>query len=101
MGYPWPGNVREMENTIERIVLMGDEEGISAADMLLLLPALNNQNLVQEYKTIPLENKTLDELEKEAVATALKECDGNQSQAANMLGITLRQIGYKVKKYGI
>lgn len=101
MGYPWPGNVREMENTIERIVLMGDANGISAADMLLLLPALNNKNLVDEYKTIPLENKTLDELEKEAIMTALKQCDGNQSQAAQMLGITVRQIGYKVKKYGI
>ncbi len=101
MGYPWPGNVREMENTIERIVLMGDENGISAQDMLLLLPALNNKNLVDEYKTIPIENKTLDELEKEAVIKAMKECDNNQSQAANMLGITVRQIGYKIKKYGI
>ncbi|MEA3353198.1 MAG: sigma 54-interacting transcriptional regulator [Campylobacterota bacterium] len=101
MGYPWPGNVREMENTIERIVLMGDESGISAADMLLLLPALNNKNLVDEYKTIPIENKTLDELEKEAVQSALKQCDNNQSKAAQMLGITLRQISYKVKKYEI
>ena len=101
MGYPWPGNVREMENTIERIVLMGDENGISAADMLLLLPALNNQKLVDEYKTIPMANKTLDELEREAVVRALKHCDNNQSKAAEMLGITLRQISYKVKKYGI
>ncbi|MEA3288613.1 MAG: sigma 54-interacting transcriptional regulator, partial [Campylobacterota bacterium] len=101
MGYPWPGNVREMENTLERIVLMGSEDGISAKDMLLLLPALNNQNLVDEYKTIPIENKTLDELEHEAILTALKQCDNNQSQAAQMLGITVRQIGYKVKKYGI
>jgi Nif-specific regulatory protein len=101
MGYPWPGNVREMENTIERIVLMGDEAGISAADMLLLLPALNNEKLVDEYKTIPIENKTLDELEKEALIKAMKECDNNQSQAAKMLGITVRQIGYKIKKYGI
>ncbi len=101
MGYPWPGNVREMENTIERIVLMGDSNGISAQDMLLMLPALNNKNLVDEYKTIPLENKTLEELEKEAITKALKECDNSQSKAASMLGITLRQIGYKVKKYGI
>lgn len=101
MGYPWPGNVREMENTIERIVLMGDEDGISAADMLLLLPALKNEKLIEEYKTIPMENKTLDELEREAIMKALKECDNNQSRAADMLGITVRQIGYKVKKYGI
>lgn len=39
--YPWPGNVREMQNTIERIVLMGSEDGISADEMSLLLPALH------------------------------------------------------------
>jgi Nif-specific regulatory protein len=101
MRYPWYGNVREMENTIERIVLMGDENGISATDMLLLLPALKNENLVDEYNAIPMENKTLDELECEAVTKALKQCDNNQSKAAKMLGITVRQIGYKVKKYGL
>ena len=101
MKYPWPGNVRELENTIERIVLMGNEAGISAADMLLLLPALNNEKLLDEYKAIPIENKTLDELECEAVKSALKNASGNQSHAAELLGITPRQIGYKIKKYGI
>ena len=101
MKYPWPGNVRELENTLERIVLMGDEKGISAADMLLLLPALKNETIVDEYKAIPMENKTLEELEKEAVLCALKQCEYNQSNAADMLGISVRQIGYKMKKYGI
>ena len=101
MGYPWPGNVREMENTIERIVLMGNEDGISAKDMLLLLPALNDKKLVDEYKTIPVENKTLDQLEQEAIEMALESSDGSQSVAAEILGITQRQIGYKIKKYGI
>jgi Nif-specific regulatory protein len=40
MSYPWPGNIRELENTIERIVLMGSDDGISAEEMRLLLPAL-------------------------------------------------------------
>ncbi len=101
MQYPWPGNVRELENTIERIVLMGDEDGISATDMLLLLPALNNKTLIEEYKTIPMENKTLEDIEKEAIEKALKDCKNNQTEAAKSLGITLRQIGYKIKMYGI
>lgn len=99
--YPWPGNVRELENTIERIVLMGNEEGINKFDMLLLLPALNDDNLKKEYKTIPMENKTLEEIEQEAIETALENNNFNQSHAAKELGITLRQIGYKIKKYGI
>jgi len=101
MDYPWPGNVRELENTIERIVLMGNENGITASDMMLLLPALNNEKLVEEYTQIPLKNKTLDDLEKEAIINALENSDGNQAEAAKALGITQRQIGYKVKKYGI
>ncbi|WP_321469470.1 sigma 54-interacting transcriptional regulator [Halarcobacter sp.] len=101
MNYPWPGNVRELENTLERIVLMGNEEGINKFDMLLLLPALNDDNLKKGYKTIPMENKTLEEIEKEAIETALENNNFNQSHAAKELGITLRQIGYKIKKYGI
>jgi len=102
MAYPWPGNVRELENTIERIVLMGNEDGITASDMMLLLPALKNEKVYEEEATnIPLENKTLEELEKEAVVNALKNSGGNQAEAAKALGITQRQIGYKVKKYGI
>ena len=99
--YPWPGNVRELENTIERIVLMGSEEGISKLDMLLLLPALDNDKLKKEFKTIPMENKTLEDLEKEAIMNALIANSFNQSNTAKELGISLRQIGYKIKKYGI
>jgi len=57
--------------------------------------------LVDEYKTIPIENKTLDELECEAIKNALQNCNNNQADAASSLGITPRQIGYKIKKYGI
>jgi Nif-specific regulatory protein len=99
--YPWPGNVRELENTIERIVLMGTEDGVTKMDMLLLLPALNDEKLKKDFKTIPMESKTLEKLEQEAIENALENNNFNQSHAAKELGITLRQIGYKIKKYGI
>ncbi|MBU1667379.1 sigma 54-interacting transcriptional regulator [bacterium] len=101
MLYPWPGNVRELENTIERIVLMGDEAGISASDMQLLLPALKNEKLLDVCQSIPFENKTLEELEREAIENALEHCAGSSNEAAKMLGITVRQIRYKLEKYGI
>ncbi|HHH18996.1 MAG TPA: GAF domain-containing protein [Campylobacterales bacterium] len=100
VAYPWPGNVRELENTIERIVLMGDEEGISASDMQLLLPALKSDALMAVCQTMPREEMTLDEMEKEAILTALEKY-GNNAEAAKSLGITVRQIKYKVEKYGI
>lgn len=95
--YPWPGNVREMENTIERIVLMGNEEGINKYDMLLLLPALNDQKLKSDYKNSSKKSLTLDDMEKDAIIEALENNDFNHSKAADELGITLRQIGYKIK----
>jgi len=101
MAYPWPGNVRELENTIERIVLMGDEAGISAGEMQLLLPALKSEKLLDVCKSIAVENKTLDELEQEAIENAMEQCEGNSTEAAKMLGITVRQIKYKLEKYGI
>ena len=102
--YPWPGNVRELENTIERIVLMGNEDGISEQDMILMLPALINikiQTQLKPLSALSTKNKTLEELEKEAIINALDNNNNSQSNAAKDLGITLRQIGYKVKKYGI
>jgi len=99
MNYPWPGNVRELENTIERIVLMGNEEGISATDMLLMLPALKSEKFVEEYKELSIANKTLEELEKDAIAAALTLCNNNHVEAADFLAITPRQLRYKAKKY--
>ena len=101
VAYPWPGNVRELENTIERIVLMGNEDGINAEDMMLLLPALKNDKPIAKENLVTSENKTLEELEKDALVNALSNSGGNLSVAAKALGITQRQIGYKVKKYGI
>jgi Nif-specific regulatory protein len=106
MNYPWPGNIRELENTIERVVLMGSENGISANDMSLLLPALNDASKstatnINTSSGNNFGNKSLEEIEKEALINALETCDNNQKQASEMLGITLRQMGYKIKKYGI
>lgn len=102
--YPWPGNIRELENTIERIVLMGSEN-ISANDMTLLLPALVNDDrstIKNSAKSnANIDGVTLNDIEKEAIASALKKCNNNQSLAAKALGISQRQIGYKIKKYGI
>ncbi|AXX93194.1 nif-specific transcriptional activator NifA [Malaciobacter molluscorum LMG 25693] len=100
--YPWPGNVRELENTIERVVLLGNEEGgVSKHDMLLLLPALNDDNLKKEYSSIQVSDKRIDVFEKEAIENALIKNNLNQEIAAKELGLTFEQINEKIKEYGI
>lgn len=108
--YPWPGNIRELENTIERIVLLADEGHVDQYFINGILPSLNIQQkskqvLIEEHK-MPKKNGLLTkdellEIEKEAIIKALKECNGIQINAAKLLGMTNRQIGYKIKKYNI
>jgi Nif-specific regulatory protein len=97
INYDWPGNVRELENTIERLVIMSRKERITASDLPVSIT-------VRRYKdsTITItQPATLREVEKAHIINALKETGGVQARAARLLGITERQIGYKIKKYGI
>ena len=123
--YPWPGNIRELQNTIERIVLICPE-GELQPEMLNHVMPFNFQKLhmptpeekpqVSEVKThIPAEpempttppdtssltKSSLQDMEKNAIIQALIENKGIQTKAAKQLGMTPRQIGYKIKKYGI
>ncbi|AEH23339.1 transcriptional regulator, NifA, Fis Family [Thermodesulfobacterium geofontis OPF15] len=97
--YSWPGNVRELENTIERLVILAEKEEITVEDLPIhirseMLKTLNPSNTYSLKKEI-------EELEKRRIEEALKKCDYNQARAARLLGITQRQIGYKIKKYKI
>lgn len=97
--YYWPGNVRELENTIERIVIMCPSSIVKPKD----LPA-NIVKYDQRAKTASNTDSspvTLIQMEKQRIIEALEANDWIHAKAAVMLGITARQIGYKVKKYGI
>ncbi len=104
--YEWPGNIRELENTIERIVLFANSEHIDIDEIELTLPYMfkvteSKETSGRNNKRDILTKKDLDEIEKEAIEKALKECGGIRIKAAKKLGITNRQIGYKIKKYCI
>jgi two-component system response regulator AtoC len=90
--YHWPGNVRELENVIERAVILCEAEEIGTED--LSVPA----GLPGRANGIPL---SLDEIEKEHIAKILKETNGNQSRASQILGIDRKTLYLKLKKYGI
>lgn len=93
-GYDWPGNARELENIIERAVILCDSENIREED--ISLPAVNI------VKDIPVPaNPSLEEAEKDHILRILHEAGGNQSKASQMLGIDRKTLYLKLKKYGI
>jgi len=100
MDYGWPGNVRELENTIERLVVMSPGKVITRADLPL---NIKDQSIKLRYgiKAKDALSSTIEEIEKAKIIDALKNSNWNQSKAAKALGITARQIGYKMQKYKI
>jgi DNA-binding NtrC family response regulator len=91
--YQWPGNVRELENIIERAVILCDSERITAEDIAIPEMALQKDNGSQP--------PSLEELEKEHILKVLRETNGNQSRASQVLGIDRKTLYHKVRKYGL
>ena len=98
--YNFPGNVRELENIIERAVVLSRGNTITVNDL---------PNVVKGFKAekeIPANEETtlieqVEELEKKLIFDALTKSNGNQSQAGRLLGLTERNLRYKMQKYGI
>jgi DNA-binding NtrC family response regulator len=108
-GYDWPGNIRELENMIKRIILFGEEEvirgpignhingGIDAFSSDTLL-----QNGSKEMETLNLKRvgKEAAELaEKEVIQKTLQETHWNRKKAARLLGVSYKALLYKIQKY--
>ena len=93
--YDWPGNVREMENLIERLVIMADEDEIDTA----ILPAHLSDSEEANEETVSLSR--IEEMERKEILSALERNAWNQTRTAKHLGVTLRQIGYRIKKFGL
>jgi len=93
--YDWPGNVREMENLIERLVIMadGDEIGVN------LLPTSFCKHGTEQDAKQPLSR--IEEIERKEILAALERNKWNRTRTAQELGITLRQISYRVRKFGL
>jgi Nif-specific regulatory protein len=97
MSYDWPGNVRELENTLERLVIMLTSEIIKPSD-------LPDSLSVRRLKGLGISaslTSNIEEIERTNIRDALEKTGWIQAKAAKLLGLTSRQIGYKIKKYGI
>jgi DNA-binding NtrC family response regulator len=95
--YAFPGNVRELENLLERAVAVAQDEIIRVSD---LPPDLAELEL-QEYRRPEGQMMTLEELEQDYIAHVLKLTDGARTRTAEMLGIDRASLWRKIKKYGL
>jgi len=99
--YPYPGNIRELENIIERAVVLCRGETIATQDLPFHVREERSEGLWQapgKEKSLP---ESLEEIEKDLILRALDENRGVQTRAAEALGISERVLRYKIRKYGI
>ena len=91
--YHWPGNVRELQNAVERAVIMSDGDTLESSDFLISSQPISNRPAGR--------SQTVEEAEKETIAQALLDCNGNLSEAAIKLEIGRTTLYRKIKKYGL
>ena len=99
-GYDWPGNIRELQNCVERALILAKSEKIDEADLPRLL--FSSQQSQSNGPRFPLDlDSEIERLERSLIVAALNRSDGVQVQAAQLLGINERSLWHRIKKYGI
>jgi two-component system NtrC family response regulator len=96
--YDYPGNVRELENILERAVVISRGQYITTDDLPFKSDVLSRDF---EKKSFSALRESLDELEKKLIIEAMEKTQDNQTKAAGILGISERMLRYKLKKYGL
>ncbi len=105
LNYPFPGNVRELENILERAVTLSAGSTIAAAD--LSLPSAADDPAAESAAAKPAADSSaalgeqLEDVERQAIVDALEQTRYNKTAAAKLLGLTFRQLRYRIKKLGI
>jgi len=101
-GHGWAGNVRELENTMHRAVLLasGDDIGIDAIMLTESGGDGDGGGAQASGDGVPLVGRTVADVERELIIDTLQHCLGNRTHAANILGISIRTLRNKLKIYG-
>jgi len=100
LGYDYPGNIRELENIVERAVVLAEDDVIHISD----LPDeiyYRKKDIFNRQIATPEKTKSIIEVEKDMIYKTLLECSWNQSMAARLLGLSRDKLRYRMKKYRI
>jgi len=98
--YHWPGNVRQLENTIERAVALSTGPAIEAGDVHLD-QGVGRGNVGNSAGSFLPDGMTLEQWEDEMIREALRRANGNKSQAARLLGLSRNALRYRLGKLGV
>ena len=93
--YAWPGNVRQLENAVERLVLLAAGPEVRPQDLPDFMTGENSDS-----KELPHE-LNVGEFEKQLILQALEKMGGNQTRAAQFLGMSRRVLAYRLEKYNL
>jgi transcriptional regulator with GAF, ATPase, and Fis domain len=102
LDYPWPGNIRELENVLERAVVLCDSDRITLNELPFIQET--SPTLEQRKQMMPLRgnlDERLAELEKLLLVEAMQDAKGIKTRAARALGIKTSTLYYKLEKYGL
>jgi DNA-binding NtrC family response regulator len=100
MDYHWPGNIRELQNMIERGVALSTTSTLGSADIYLDDPAKRSHASGSSPYVLPA-GVTLEQWEDETIREALRHASGNKSQAARALGLSRNALRYRLSKLGV
>jgi DNA-binding NtrC family response regulator len=94
--YQWPGNVRELRNAIERAMLLMEREWLEPDDFTTLTRSVTPTSF-----KLPPDGLKLEEVERQLLVQALERAGGNQTRAAQLLGLNRDQVRYRIEKFGL
>lgn len=98
---PYPGNIRELKNLVERTMLVSGKSLLDVADIESQCLNMGNTQVVPKGGTASFEGMTLDEIERQTIMQALETYNGNLSHVASALGISRAALYRRLEKYGI